>query len=62
MTSKDIRLVEPREPKMPWKDWRRCPVKWQWKTVREDYSESGDAWTYFSHDSADSSIGCSRMT
>jgi hypothetical protein len=24
----------------------------QWGTVREDYSESGDAWNYFSHDQA----------
>jgi hypothetical protein len=24
----------------------------QWGTVREDYSESGDAWQYFSHDQA----------
>ncbi len=24
----------------------------QWGTVREDYSEGGDAWNYFSHDQA----------
>ena len=24
----------------------------QWGTVREDYSDSGDAWNYFSHDQA----------
>ena len=24
----------------------------QWGTVREDYSDSGDAWNYFSHDNA----------
>jgi hypothetical protein len=24
----------------------------QWGTVREDYSESGDAWNYFPHDHA----------
>ncbi len=24
----------------------------QWGTVREDYSEGGDAWQYFSHDQA----------
>ncbi len=24
----------------------------QWGTVREDYSESGDAWNYFTHDQA----------
>ena len=24
----------------------------QWGTVREDYSEDGDAWGYFSHDQA----------
>jgi len=24
----------------------------QWGTVREDYSPSGDAWNYFTHDQA----------
>jgi hypothetical protein len=24
----------------------------QWGTVREDYSENGDAWNYFTHDQA----------
>ena len=24
----------------------------QWGTVREDYSEGGDAWNYFTHDQA----------
>jgi len=24
----------------------------QWRTVREDYSENGDAWGYFPHDHA----------
>jgi hypothetical protein len=24
----------------------------QWGTVREDYSDNGDAWSYFSHDQA----------
>ena len=28
------------------------PQRRQWGTVREDYSESGDAWNYFSHDQA----------
>ena len=28
------------------------PQRGQWGTVREDYSESGDAWNYFSHDHA----------
>lgn len=25
---------------------------WQWGTVREDYSQDGNAWAYFSHDQA----------
>ena len=24
----------------------------QWGTVREDYSENGDVWNYFTHDQA----------
>jgi hypothetical protein len=44
MTSEHARLEEARLQQAPWKKWDR--------TVREDYSESGDAWNYFSHDHA----------
>ena len=37
---------------MPWKRWGPYLSERQWGTVREDYSESGDAWDFFSHDQA----------
>jgi hypothetical protein len=36
----------------PWKKWGPYVSERQWGTVREDYSENGDAWNYFSHDQA----------
>ena len=50
MNSEDRRLEENRRQKMPWKKWGPYLSERQWGTVREDYSESGDAWNYFSHD------------
>jgi hypothetical protein len=35
-----------------WKRWGPYLSERQWGTVREDYSDSGDAWSYFSHDQA----------
>jgi hypothetical protein len=46
------RLEETRQRKTPWKRWGPYLSERQWGTVREDYSESGDAWNYFSHDQA----------
>src|SRR6266545_3407235 len=46
------RLNEAREQKIPWKKWGPYLSERQWGTVREDYSEGGDAWNYFSHDQA----------
>ncbi|MCU0600353.1 MAG: hypothetical protein MUE70_13980, partial [Desulfobacterales bacterium] len=46
------RLDEARNGKAPWKKWGPYLSERQWGTVREDYSESGDAWNYFSHDHA----------
>ena len=37
---------------MPWRKWGPYLSERQWGTVREDYSENGDAWNYFSHDQA----------
>ena len=37
---------------MPWKQWGPYLSERQWGTVREDYSENGDAWNYFTHDQA----------
>src|ERR1041385_3638243 len=46
------RLNEARETGVPWKKWGPYLSERQWGTVREDYSENGDAWNYFSHDQA----------
>ena len=35
-----------------WKKWGPYLSERQWGTVREDYSESGDAWNHFTHDQA----------
>ncbi len=46
------RLNEAREAGIPWKKWGPYLSERQWGTVREDYSENGDAWNYFTHDQA----------
>jgi len=46
------RLQEAKEKKIPWKKWGPYLSERQWGTVREDYSESGDAWNYLTHDQA----------
>ncbi|HSB71000.1 MAG TPA: glucosidase [Candidatus Methylomirabilis sp.] len=46
------RLAEARERNVPWRKWGPYLSERQWGTVREDYSENGDAWNYFSHDQA----------
>jgi hypothetical protein len=51
-TAEHRRLEEAREPKSPWKKWGPYLSERQWGTVREDYSEGGNAWDYFSHDQA----------
>ncbi len=44
------RLNEAREAGIPWKKWGPYLSERQWGTVREDYSEDGNAWDYFTHD------------
>src|ERR1700729_4318345 len=46
------RLDEARANTAPWKAWGPYLSERQWGTVREDYSENGDAWNYFTHDQA----------
>ena len=46
------RLNDAREAGIPWKKWGPYLSERQWGTVREDYSEDGNAWAYFSHDQA----------
>ncbi|MCU0959892.1 MAG: glucosidase [Pirellulaceae bacterium] len=52
MTPEQIRLNEAREQKAAWKKWGPYLSERQWGTVREDYSENGDAWNFFTHDHA----------
>jgi Glycosyl hydrolase family 63 C-terminal domain len=51
-TTEELRLDEAREKAVPWKQWGPYLSERQWGTVREDYSENGDAWNYFTHDQA----------
>jgi hypothetical protein len=46
------RLNDAREAKVPWRKWGPYLSERQWGTVREDYSQNGDAWNYFTHDHA----------
>ena len=46
------RLNETRERGIPWKKWGPYLSERQWGTVREDYSQDGNAWDYFTHDQA----------
>ena len=46
------RLNDGREAQIPRKKWGPYLSERQWGTVREDYSQDGNAWDYFSHDQA----------
>jgi len=46
------RLEEFRIAGVPWKKWGPYLSDRQWGTVREDYSQDGNAWDYFTHDQA----------
>jgi hypothetical protein len=46
------RLEEARNARSPWRKWGPYLSERQWGTVREDYSNDGNAWDYFSHDQA----------
>src|SRR4051794_1411632 len=46
------RLEESPGSASPWRKWGPYLSERQWGTVREDYSDSGNAWDYFSHDQA----------
>jgi len=51
-TAEQKRLDDARQGKLPWKKWGPYLSERQWGTVREDYSEEGDAWNFFTHDQA----------
>jgi len=47
-----VRLQQAVAAKIPWRKWGPYLSERQWGTVREDYSQDGNAWDYFSHDQA----------
>src|SRR5207249_1694902 len=46
------RLAEADAARVDWRRWGPYLSERQWGTVREDYSQNGDAWNYFTHDQA----------
>ena len=52
MNNEQKRLSDPGA----WKKWGPYLSERQWGTVREDYSEHGEAWDYFPHDHARSRV------
>jgi hypothetical protein len=50
LTPEHTRLAEVRNGSVRWKQWGPYLSERQWGTVREDYSDNGDAWGYFPHD------------
>jgi hypothetical protein len=49
-TRSHLQVVPP--GKEPWRKWGPYLSERQWGTVREDYSQDGNAWDYFTHDQA----------
>jgi Glycosyl hydrolase family 63 C-terminal domain len=52
MTSEAQRLEVTQSGQVAWKKWGPYLSERQWGTVREDYSQDGNAWDYFSHNQA----------
>src|SRR5262245_34497781 len=52
MTKEEQRLEESRDRRSHWKRWGPYLSERAWGTVREDYSEDGNAWEYLPHDHA----------
>ncbi len=51
-TAEHQRLASYRTQKSKWKKWGPYLSERAWGTVREDYSENGDVWQYFSYEMA----------
>jgi hypothetical protein len=51
-TGEEQRLEDAHSGCARWKHWGPYLSERQWGTVREDYSDNGNAWDYFSHDQA----------
>ncbi len=52
LTAEEQRLQESSARTANWQRWGPYLSERQWGTVREDYSEHGNCWDYFSHDQA----------
>ena len=52
MKGKQIPLPQPQTSNTEWQQWGPYLSERQWGTVREDYSEGGNAWDYLTHDQA----------
>ncbi|MGP1385575.1 MAG: MGH1-like glycoside hydrolase domain-containing protein [Thainema sp.] len=52
MNAERQRLQATKANQQLWKKWGPYLSERQWGTVREDYSDNGDAWSYFPHDHA----------
>ncbi len=51
-TAEEKRLQEAHSRTANWQRWGSYLSERQWGTVREDYSESGNCWEYFTHEQA----------
>ena len=51
-TAEDRRLQASHQRKENWQRWGPYLSERQWGTVREDYSDDGNSWGYFTHDQA----------
>jgi len=51
-TLETLRFQQAGSGKKAWRKWGPYLSERQWGTVREDYSQDGNAWDYFSHDQA----------
>src|ERR1700709_271014 len=52
MNPEQVRLEEEQRREKDWKRWGPYLSERQWGTVREDYSATGECWSYFPHDHA----------
>jgi hypothetical protein len=50
MTAEDKRRQTKDNAQSSWRFWGPYISERQWRTVRKDYSASGDAWSYLNHD------------
>mgnify|MGYP003685767867 CR=1 FL=1 len=52
LTEEELRLLQIGGDINPWEKWGPYVSERAWGTVREDYSEDGNAWDHFNHEMA----------